>query len=146
MPDTNHPADTSVRYEKSDAHVGGIVTFGIMLAVLLLAVHFAATGLFDYLKASENRKYPPLPALAAKERPHLPHDLGKIPAPRLQVSETMDLSKLRKHEESLLTNYDWVDRKAGVVRIPIDEAMRLLADPQTAEAHGVRVRAPKEKK
>jgi hypothetical protein len=146
MPDMNHPEDTSVRYEKSDARIGGIVAFGIMLVALVLAVHFTVTGLFDYLKASENRKYPPLPALAAKERLHLPRDPKDtlpIPPPRLQISETVDLDQLRKHEQSLLTNYGWADQKAGVVRIPINEAMDMLADPQTAAAHGIRVRAAK---
>ena len=38
----------------------------------------------------------------------------------------------------MLSSYGWVDRRRGIVRIPIDEAMRLLADPKTAEAHGIR--------
>ena len=32
---------------------------------------------------------------------------------------------LRAHEDELLDTYGWVDKNAGVVRIPIDEAMKL---------------------
>jgi hypothetical protein len=39
-----------------------------------------------------------------------------------------------------LNSYGWADREAGIIRIPIDEAMRLLADPKIAEARGIRVR------
>ena len=32
---------------------------------------------------------------------------------------------MRAAEQQVLTTYGWVDRNAGVVRIPIDEAMKL---------------------
>jgi hypothetical protein len=66
--------------------------------------------------------------------------LVKIPEPRLQQSEPVDLARLRAKEEALLSTYGWVERKEGIVRIPIDEAMQLLADPKTAEAKGIRSR------
>lgn len=38
-----------------------------------------------------------------------------------------DLADLTRLQRELLTGYAWVDRDAGVVRIPIDRAMALLA-------------------
>ena len=38
------------------------------------------------------------------------------------------LDELRRREESRLTSYAWVDREQGVVRIPIDRAMEVLAE------------------
>jgi hypothetical protein len=147
MPERNPPpAHPEIRYEKSDARIGWVVAFGIMLAVMVLIVHVSAVWLFDGLKVGEDRRYQPLPSLAAKERMRLPHDLEKIPPPRLQKSELMDMAKLRQAEESLLNSYGWVDRNKGFVRIPIDEAMRLLANTKTAEANGIRVRSLKERK
>jgi len=46
---------------------------------------------------------------------------------------------LRRAEDRRLSNYGWVDRKTGVVHIPIEEAMRQLADPDVAKVHGIRV-------
>ena len=39
-----------------------------------------------------------------------------------------DMARLRAQEEAVLSTYDWVDRGAGIVRIPIDQAMRLLVE------------------
>ena len=47
------------------------------------------------------------------------------PEPRLQTNPREDLSELRASEDELLDSYGWVDKNAGVVRIPIDEAMKL---------------------
>jgi hypothetical protein len=143
---TPPPVHADVRYEKSDAWIGGVIAFGVMLAALGLIVHVSASWLFDSLKASEQRKYQQVPALYLKERPQLPGDLERIPPPRLQKNETVDLKKLREYEEPLLDQFGWVDRDKGIVRIPIEEAMRLLADPQTASDKGIRVRPLKEDK
>jgi hypothetical protein len=139
MPDTN----PSVRYEKGDVRATGIILAGLLLVWAIVLGHYAAVGLFGHLKESERRKNPPLPELAAKERPRLPQDLKTIPEPRLQTTERLDLAHLRQAEDDLLNGYGWVDRKAGIVRIPVAEAMRLLADPKSAEANGLRVRAIK---
>jgi len=72
----------------------------------------------------------------------LPGDLQRIPVPRLEESEERELRELREEEAARLHSYGWVDRMAGTVRIPIDVALEMLADPKTAERHGIRVRQP----
>lgn len=134
------PGDSGVRYEKSDASIKGVVAFGVILLVIGLIVYVTVIWLFDDLKFRENRKYQPLPSLAAKNRVHFPDELDKIRQPRLQKNEPLDLAELHKVEEASLSTYGWVDRKDGIVRIPIDEAMRLLSDPTTATVKGIRVR------
>lgn len=49
-----------------------------------------------------------------------------FPLPREQVSPQADLQAFRTREEAELNSYGWIDRKAGVVRIPIDRAMDLI--------------------
>jgi hypothetical protein len=41
----------------------------------------------------------------------------------LQVEPRLDLQRLRQREDTILGSYDWVDPRAGVVRIPIDRAI-----------------------
>ena len=50
------------------------------------------------------------------------------PEPRLQVDPRQDLSAYREREAALLDGYRWVDKNAGVVRIPIDEAMKRVVE------------------
>ena len=47
------------------------------------------------------------------------------PEPRLQTTPREDLRILREQEDAVLNSYGWVDRSTGVVRIPIEEAMKL---------------------
>ena len=74
--------------------------------------------LFDYFDRREARQLPAEYPLAAG-REQLP------PEPRLQVNPRDDLRELREREDQVLHSYGWVDRNAGVVRIPIEEAMKL---------------------
>ncbi|MCL6508251.1 MAG: hypothetical protein K6T59_14635, partial [Bryobacteraceae bacterium] len=62
------------------------------------------------------------------QQKHNPYAEGLPPAPRLQVDPATDLENLRKAEAAVLNSYGWVDRKAGIVRIPIDRAMEVLAE------------------
>jgi hypothetical protein len=50
-----------------------------------------------------------------------------FPAPQLEIDERNQLDKIRIDEAQTLSTYDWVDQKAGTVRIPIDRAMDLIA-------------------
>ncbi|HET7360075.1 MAG TPA: hypothetical protein VFJ04_08005 [Rhodanobacteraceae bacterium] len=48
------------------------------------------------------------------------------PAPLLQPHPAMDLAQERALQHARLHGYAWVDRKAGIARIPIDRAVALL--------------------
>jgi hypothetical protein len=146
--------DAKVDYEKTDVQIGSIILSGVALFVMVFIVLVIVVWLFDDLKGRENRFYPSLPALVVKERaksagptdaqpPNLPGSLVNIPGPRLQQSETADLAELRKKEDTLLTTYGWVERKEGIVRIPIDEAMKMLADPTVGQVFNLPVRPVK---
>jgi hypothetical protein len=49
-------------------------------------------------------------------------------APRLQSAPQPDRAAYYADKERLLSSYGWVDREAGVARIPLQEAMRLVAE------------------
>jgi hypothetical protein len=49
------------------------------------------------------------------------------PTPRLQVDEESDLAAYRRRQNGLLSTYGWIDRDKGVVRLPIERAMDIVA-------------------
>jgi hypothetical protein len=49
------------------------------------------------------------------------------PEPRLQNSPFDDLKRLQAEEEKALSSYGWVDRKAGIARIPIERALEIAS-------------------
>lgn len=64
--------------------------------------------------------------------PHALPDVGRglriaPPGPRLQTNAPGDLWRFRADEERRLNTYYWVDKGAGLVHIPIEQAMKQLA-------------------
>jgi hypothetical protein len=54
--------------------------------------------------------------------------IGAVPPePRLQSNPTAQLAAQRAREQALLDGYAWVDRNAGIARIPVGRAMDILA-------------------
>jgi hypothetical protein len=50
------------------------------------------------------------------------------PVPRLQVAPAQELQQWYVAEEEILQSYGWVNKEAGIVRIPIARAMELLVE------------------
>ena len=115
------PHIPGIGHEHSDVRVRPIVVAGIGLAVVLLLVAGLMLGFYDVLATRAARLSPPANPLAAAEGLRLP------PEPRLQVHPVRDLRELHEAESAILDHYGWVDKPAGVVRIPIARAIDLLA-------------------
>ena len=106
------------RHEESDVNVRAIFAFCAGLVAVGVAVHFGVWLMFQYFSSREAARAPiAYPLAAGQDR--LP------PEPRLQTNPREDLRALRAHEDEVLNNYAWVDKNGGVVRVPIEEAMKI---------------------
>ena len=126
-------------YERRDITIAGVVYFLIGLAVAIVIVYFIANGIFDFLNKhfeAEQAPVSPLVTNAPADTRHIPPQYGNnyekylkenFPSPQLEVNERTELNDERLREEETLSTYGWVDQNAGIVRIPIDRAMDLLA-------------------
>jgi hypothetical protein len=119
-------------YERRDISARGIFYFLAGLAAAAILIHLLLAGLYDYLDKRERARQPELNPLVS----NAPVDTRKVspkypetafPDPRLETDERTQLNRLRLTEEQKLNSYDWVDQKSGIVRIPIERAMDLLA-------------------
>jgi len=120
MPHVGHPGDNpEVHHETSDVNIRGVLAFAGGLIVAAVIIHLMVWLLFGYFTGREAARVPRAYPLAVTEENRLP------PEPRLQTNPRQDLRDLRTQEEGVLENYGWVDKNAGVVRIPIGEAMKL---------------------
>jgi hypothetical protein len=109
-------------YEHTDASVFIIVKFIVWLAVAAVVIHVGLALLFNLFAAQRAERAEPRFPLAAQEGPRLP------PEPRLQQFPREDIMNLRSQEEAALQNYGWVDKQAGTVHLPIQDAMRLMLE------------------
>ena len=126
-PHTPHPGPG---YETSDINVWAVGKFGLALVgitILSLALLFGLMKYFQSREASEVAKN---------------IDPAQVfPEPRLQQAPIPDLQKFRAQEDQVLHSYAWVDQSKGVVRIPIDRAIDILAQrglpvPRTSRSAG----------
>jgi hypothetical protein len=107
-----------MRARRADEHEEGAVAtrlvhrVGAGLALMLIVVLGAAYLLWRYWLAP----VPPRPL----PRADIP------PAPLLQPHPASDLAQERALQHARLHGYAWVDREAGIARIPIERAMALL--------------------
>jgi hypothetical protein len=111
-----------VHHETSDANIVGVLGFGFGLLVAAIIIHLLVLVLFRFFQGREARRVPAEYPLAVSQGERLP------PEPRLQTNPREDLRELRAKEDERLGSYGWVDKNAGVVRIPIDAAMKLMVE------------------
>src|SRR3982074_1527450 len=116
------PENTEVHHETSDVDIRAILEFGAGLIVVAVGIHFVVWLLFGYFTSREAQRVPPEYPLAVSQGERMP------PEPRLQTTPREDLRDLRAGEDAVLESYAWVDKNAGIVRIPIDEAIRLTLE------------------
>lgn len=110
-------------YEKRDASapwVFGIVAFLIIAGLIM---HFVLAGMMERMGKR------PFPADSYSGTRHGGESVARRQdVPRLQLNPPVDLNQFRAGEEMALNTYGWIDRTAGVVRIPIVRAMDLLLE------------------
>jgi hypothetical protein len=129
-----HNLDTG--YEHEDLSPQGVFYFMGGVAVLGVVIYFILIGMYRYLDNYDRTHQPPSNPMAATTgvdpqtmnyRQILDQAQQTFPKPVLEHSEQTQYMEELKKENEILGSYDWVDQKNGVVRIPIDRAMDLLA-------------------
>lgn len=116
-------------YESYTLNVRPLALSGVGLVVLVVASFLFMGWLFDYFSERQGQQDVPPVQLVEEQQPP--------PGPHLQVAPHADLLKLRVAEDAALQSYAWVNRDAGIVRIPIERALELLAErglPARSEA------------
>ena len=119
----------SAAHEHSDANVWIIIKFGLWLAISAIVVSGAMGLLFGVFVTQSEETTAEFPLAVGQEQ--------RLPAaPRLQQFPPTEMYEFRKHENEVLEKYGWVNKETGVVRLPIEEAMKLTVE------RGLPARAP----
>jgi hypothetical protein len=147
--------DTSVGYEQQDVRVTGIVVFLTALGIFVAVTGVLCYGIGKIINAHMNKQDGPnskwTTTADIRELGNLPNSPAmqnkvaqltqQFPEPRLQLDDgNQEIADLHAREDLLLNNYTWIDRSKGTVRIPIDQAMMIIAQrglpvaPATAQA------------
>ena len=106
-------------HETSDLDAGVAGLFGAVLMTTIILLMAATYWIYDFSISRHAARYPALSPLAYTREP--------TPEPRLQVDAPRELRELRAAEDAALHGYAWIDKDRGLVRIPIDRAIDVLA-------------------
>jgi hypothetical protein len=111
----------TVAHERTDADARAITRFGIALALIVILSQLMLWWLFDHLSGKEAKLSPHVSALIRAQAPKEP------PEPRLQGNPQRDMRKMLEDENAVLNHYGWVDPDRGIVRLPVDRALEIVA-------------------
>jgi len=104
-------------YEAADIQLRWPLLVAVILVIGLVVTLFCSRTLLQTLITE--RRLPPATQL---ERAAI-----VPPRPRLERTLKETLTAVRSHEEQLLETSAWIDRSRGLARIPIEDAMRVMA-------------------
>lgn len=102
------------RHESQEPSLPGLSVAGLVLIGAIVIAVLVCLGLM-HLFGGFSR-----PLARAEHR--------ALPEPRLEPHPLADRATYEARQRATLTQYAWVDRSAGIVRIPIDRAMQILAE------------------
>ncbi len=127
-------AGHGTEFEHEDLSTRGVFAFMIGLAVIGVVIYFIIIGMYTFLDKYERSQMatasPLVTSKGAISRVVTQDDMDKMfkdnGAPMLETNERGQFKDFLLNQENQLNSYGWVDEKAGVAHIPIDQAMQLI--------------------
>jgi hypothetical protein len=132
-------------FEREDLGSKPIIAFIISVVVSGVIIYYVLWGMFKILDTYERKEQHSVSPLVNAELDTRESDNAttakkvreRFPEPRLEDNEFTELNDVRYSEEEKLNSSGWVDQSAGVAHIPIEQAMKLIAErglPTTPQA------------
>jgi len=121
MEHNSSPPATPSGHEPNAIDVRAVWLSGVGLFAILVATFFLMVNLWQGLAgqaATTSDSEPTRSKIAS----------SATGVPELNPKQHLQLERLRINERELLTEYAWIDREAGVARIPIDRAIQIVAE------------------
>jgi hypothetical protein len=136
--ETDSGKSESKAYETRDVKIRPLVVFTAGLTIVALFVYLVIFVLFRLFSGQAAREDAQLAPSSVSRPAPAPGEERLPPEPRIQANPAADMQAVRRQEEAILTTYGWIDRQAGIARVPIDVAMRQVLE------EGLPVRQPDE--
>ena len=122
-------------FEREDLGTRPIFGFLVSLVVTGVLVYYVLWGMFHFMDAYD-RKHQHTKSPMVQAEPDTRESNGQktaekikqeFPEPQLERDERTEINDFRYQQDETLSSYGWVDQNGGIVRIPIDRAMQLIA-------------------
>lgn len=119
---TNPGGSVDDRYERSDARAGAVLAVGGFLFFAAVLTAGAVSVYYKFAVASMKSGQRPISDMAKNDKGR--EFQGKD---NLQISPKYDMDVYRAESLKTLGEYGWISKEAGVVRMPIERSIALVA-------------------
>jgi hypothetical protein len=111
-------------HEPNTVNIPGVVKFLVWLSAAVMVVALLMWGLLHYFDKRKAQEAPPPSPLAPGVR--VPPEPRLQGAPGSVSSPAEDIRRFREREDQTLNSYGWIDQQRGIIRIPIEQAKKLI--------------------
>ena len=125
------PTPEDAEYEHTDVDPGIAGRFALWLAIAMVisgGIVYGTFWLFEGQSITQNEQVQRFPLAEGRTK--------ESPLPRLQTQPFKDVHQLKQAQLERLSSYGWVDQGAGVVHLPIEDAMRIVAERNAVPSTG----------
>jgi len=117
------PEEGAMLYERDALSIRAIMLAAGTVVLVVVIVSALLFSLIDWFQTLANR-----PRSAQLEEVTMPTG-----AREWATGARSNLDHVRAQRQKRLNTYDWVSRDENIARVPIDEAMRMLAEESSKE-------------
>lgn len=122
------PTNPDVNFESADINTRTILTYLIYLAISVIAAFVISVYVFRYATKSAVDSETALPPSRQGVAPTKPPEPMLQGVPGHQTDAQQDLRDRIAADEAENNKLEWVNPQAGIARIPVSEAMKIIAE------------------
>ena len=126
--DGQEPVHADVAFEPRDVKVSTVLKFLIFLGISIVAVYFISLGIYRTTMAQRAASDAPPPPVRQGMGTPLPPEPRLQGVPGHETDPQQDLRDKLAADRQELEEVRWVDEKAGIAQIPVEDAMKLIAE------------------
>jgi hypothetical protein len=127
------PVNKDVTFEGRDINVGTVIKQLIYLGITILAALAICVPILNFLTGMSAENDTPMPPVRAEMSQPARDEMALPPEPRLQgvpgheKDPQQDLREKIAADNAVNESIGWVDKENGVAKIPVSEAMKIIA-------------------
>jgi len=135
---TSHPPrHTDVAFETKDIETSAILLYLGYLAAAVVVAYIVCVLVYRVTKKFAIESETPPPPVRQVAGPTLPPEPRLQGVPGHETDAQLDLRNKEARDEKANEKLEWVDRQAGVARIPVEDAMKIIATKGWPAAPGI---------
>jgi hypothetical protein len=120
------PSHADVAFESSDINTRTILAYLLYLALSVVAAFIVSVFVFRFMTRMAADSDTPMAPVHRGVGPTMPPEPMLQGVPGHTTDPQLDLRIKRDADEAANEKYDWTDKQAGIARIPVEEAMKII--------------------